>query len=202
MPTTLTVAEFLLVRVSVWLAMLMWFAGAWFRATSSAVPNQLATPGERAYHWLWLWSGLATWVHVLASYGFVHGWDHQAVLRQTAEESFQVTGIRADWGVYVNFLYATVLSIYSVVMVGLGRRVRGVDGWVYGFTAFIVFNATVVFKGGWLRLLAGMASLTVVGGHGLAWWRSAAGSTSATSSTSAAGSTSAASSTSAAPRGE
>lgn len=171
MPTTWIVAEFLLVRVSVWLAMLAWFGGAWFRATSLAGSQQPASSGERAYHWLWLFSGLATWVHVLASYGFVHGWDHQAVLRQTAEESFQVTGLRADWGVYVNFLYAAVLTIYSSVMVIRGRRLERVDVWVFGFTAFIVFNATIVFKGGWLRVLASVATLVVILGHGLAWGR-------------------------------
>lgn len=179
MPTTWIVAEFLLVRVSVWLAMLAWFAGAWFRATShpgpgQTVPGQPVSSGERAYHGLWLFSGLATWVHILASYGFVHGWDHEAVLRQTAEESFQVTGLRADWGVYVNFLYATVLTIYSGVMVAGGRRLQRADVWVYGFTAFIVFNATIVFKGGWLRVLAGLATLVVILGHGWAWRRRAA----------------------------
>jgi len=176
MPTTLTVAEFLLVRVSVWLAMLTWFAGAWFRVTSRSIPLQAATVGERAYHWLWLLSGFATWVHVLASYGFVHGWDHQAVLRQTAQESFEVTGLRADWGVYVNFLYATVLTLYSGAMVIGGRRLERLDVWVYGFTAFIVFNATVVFKGGWLRWLAGLATSIVLAGHGLAGRRAAASS--------------------------
>lgn len=171
MPTTWIVAEFLLVRVSVWLAMLAWFAGAWFRVTSRSVPQQPTTVGERAYHGLWLCSGLLTWVHVLASYGFVHGWDHQAVLRQTAQESFEVTGLRADWGVYVNFLYATVLTLYSGAMVIRGRRLERVDVWVYGFTAFIVFNATVVFKGGWLRLLAGVATLILLAGHGWVWLR-------------------------------
>jgi hypothetical protein len=150
--------SFLLIRLSIWLALAAWFAGSLCRAMLPTVDAASQSTGhfatyQKCYAWLWLGSAAATWVHVVASYGLVHGWDHQAVLRQTAEESFQATGLRAGWGVYVNFAYASVLLAYSVLMLGYRRRVKILDSTVFWFTAFIVFNAAIVFKSGPLRVL-------------------------------------------------
>ncbi len=154
--------SFLLIRVSVWLALAAWFMGAGCRAmlhsrdriTQGADDQDMR---ELGYRWSWLWSAVATWVHVIASYGLVHSWDHQAVVTQTAEESFQATGIRAGWGVYVNFAYAGILLAYSVAMILCRRRLAFFDSLVFWFTAFIVFNAAIVFKGGVLRVITSLA---------------------------------------------
>lgn len=154
--------SFFLIRVSMWLALSAWFAGAWCRAMRPAI--RFATPKEargsaceRIYRWSWLWSAVATWVHVIASYELVHGWDHQAVLDRTAEESFQATGWRAGWGVYVNFAYAGILLAYSLAMLGCDRRLKILDSSVFWFTTFIVFNAAIVFETGALRVITSLA---------------------------------------------
>jgi hypothetical protein len=159
-------ALFLLIRASVWLALTAWFVGAWCRALvlphcrfSHADGQSLVS--ETVYRWSWLLSAAATWVHVLASYGLVHGWDHQAVVSQTAEDSFAATGIRAGWGVYVNFAYAGILLAYSVAMLGYRRRLKFTDSAVFWFTAFIVFNAAIVFKGGALRVITSLAFIVL-----------------------------------------
>lgn len=153
---------FLLIQVSVWVAMVAWFFGACCRSVCAENfdNDQLdhrVNDCETAYRWLWLLSAVATCVHIIASYGLVHHWDHQAVLQQTADESFQVTGIRADWGVYVNFAFAAILLAYSVAMLIYRRRIKILDSAVFWFTAFIIFNAGVVFKSGPLRVITFLA---------------------------------------------
>ncbi len=160
--------SFLLVQVSVWMALVAWFVGAWCRTYGTFASDSSRTPlrqgtFEAVYRWSWLWSAVATWVHVIASYALVHAWDHQAVLQQTAEESFQVTGLRAAWGVYVNFGYASILLVYSLVMLWLGRRLKFVDAAIFWFTSFIVFNATIIFKFGLLRIVSSVAFTALFG---------------------------------------
>lgn len=154
--------SFLLIRASVWLALAAWFMGAWCRAILPSVyggpqDSDDQNMRELGYRWSWLLSAVATWIHVIASYGLVHSWDHQAVVTQTAEESFQATGIRAGWGVYVNFAYAGMLLAYSVAMILYRRRLPFFDSSIFWFTAFIVFNAAIVFKGGVLRVITSLA---------------------------------------------
>lgn len=147
-------SEFIFVRVSIWIACGLWFLGAWYRVVSSSRENASA---ERVYRWAWFWAGAFTWAHVFASYGLVHGWSHSAVLKQTGDDSYAVVGFRVPWGVYVNFLFAGILSGYSGWMIWNRRRATGLDGFVYFFLAFIVFNALVVFKTGAIRWI-GLAS--------------------------------------------
>lgn len=140
-------SEFVLVRVSIWIASGLWFLGATARAVSSAQPSQM----ERVYRWTWLFAGGFTWTHVIASYGLIHNWSHANVLQHTGEESYAVIGIRVPWGVYANFVFAGVLSGYSGWMILRKRRAYWADLIVFLFLAFIVFNALVIFKIGPIR---------------------------------------------------
>ncbi|PAY17519.1 hypothetical protein CKO51_20870 [Rhodopirellula sp. SM50] len=160
--------EFLLVRVSVWLACVAWFAGAFCRLLSA---QQGQTPAdlrreqqsvEAAYGWLWLVGSLLLCIHIAASYGFVHHWSHRDAVEVTARESFRVTGISAGWGVYVNFLFALVWLGYSIALVATRRRDKVIDRSVYVFLAIIFGFATVVFEAGVIRYAALAAFLALV----------------------------------------
>lgn len=150
-----------LVNVSVWLALAGWFAGSMARTLHHRLPN---TAAEAVYRIAWLFGSILIVIHILASYGLVHGWSHAAAVQATALESEQVTGIRAGWGVYVNFLFAFVWFCYSLAMVMRRRRWPGVDSAVFWFTLLIVFSATIVFETGVVRLLsmAGFTCLAII----------------------------------------
>jgi hypothetical protein len=158
-------SEFLLVRLSIWIACGLWFIGAWCRIVSSSHGNART---ERVYRWTWFGAGVFTWVHVFSSYGLVHDWSHAAVLEQTGDDSYAVVGFRVPWGVYVNFLFAGILSGYSGWMIRKRGRVYGLDRLVYLFLAFIVFNALVVFKTGTIRWI-GLAGFGLVAA--MYWFR-------------------------------
>ncbi|MFN7874657.1 MAG: hypothetical protein ACK5PB_05025 [Pirellula sp.] len=153
-------SEFVFVRVSIWIASGLWFLGSAARAISRGQPSQL----ERAYQWIWFFTGIFTWTHVLASYGLIHNWSHANVLQHTGEESYAVIGIRVPWGVYANFVFAGVLSGYSGWMILRNRRASWADSIVFLFLAFIVFNALVIFKTGpirWIGLIGFVALFSI-----------------------------------------
>ncbi len=162
--------EFLLVRVSVWLACVAWFAGAFCRLLSARQAQaHAALPThprgvEAAYGWLWLAGSMFMTIHIAASYGFVHHWSHRDAIEVTARESFRVTGIRAGWGVYVNFLFAIAWLSYSMALVAKRYRNKRIDRSVYIFLAIILGFATVVFEAGVIRYaaLAAFIALSVL----------------------------------------
>ena len=151
----------LLVSVPVWLALAGWFVGSFARAVSYRAVSYRADNcrgvGERAesvYRLAWLFGAAMIVLHILMSYGVVYEWSHRAAVEATAEESERVTGIRAGWGVYVNFLFAAVWLGYSLAMVYDRRRWPGVDRAVFWFTTVIVVSSTVIFEGGAVRWLS------------------------------------------------
>lgn len=160
--------ELLLVRVSVWIALMAWFLGSAARLLSrerhGRAPDVIrnASSWEQWYRWSWLLSGVMFWLHILASYGVVHGWDHAAALQHTAEESYEVTGIRASWGVYVNFVFAALVLVYPAVILLRNRRIEAIDLLVFLFLSSIVFSATIVFENGILRIVSSMGFLFLV----------------------------------------
>ncbi|WP_145384381.1 hypothetical protein [Stieleria neptunia] len=117
---------------------------------------------EAAYGWLWLVGSLLLCIHIAASYGFVHQWSHRDAIEVTARESFRVTGIRAGWGVYVNFLFAMSWLCYSIALVTTGRREKVIDRTLYVFLATILGCATVVFEAGVIRYIALAAFIALV----------------------------------------
>lgn len=150
------------VYVPVWLAVAGWFFGSVCRVVDRRTAGDTT---EALYRVAWLLGAAMIVLHIIASYGITYKWSHAAAVRATAEESERVTGIRAGWGVYVNFAFAAIWLAYSIAMVRARRRLPRLDPAVFGFTAVIVFSATVVFETGAVRWLAigGFALLIVVG---------------------------------------
>lgn len=140
-----------LIYVPVWLALVGWFVGSFAR-----VRNVQDSSGKREtiYYFSWLFGSVMITLHILASYGLAHGWSHAAAIEATAEESEQVTGIRAGWGVYVNFAFAAVWMGYSTAMATHGRRWPSIDKIVFWFTALIIVSAAIVFETGVVRWLS------------------------------------------------
>lgn len=140
----------LLIYVPVWLALFGWFIGSVARTCEAHEAGRR----NSVYGFAWLFGSVMIALHILASYGIAHGWSHNAAIEATAKESEQVTGIRAGWGVYTNFVFAAVWLGYSTALIVWGRRWPGIDRAVFWFTAAIVLSATVVFETGAVRWLS------------------------------------------------
>ncbi|GAA4462285.1 hypothetical protein [Novipirellula rosea] len=148
------------IYVPVWLALIGWFVGSFARGRGVKDSGGMR---DAVYGYAWLLGSLMIALHILASYGLAHNWSHAAAIEATADESERVTGIRAGWGVYVNFVFAAVWMGYSAAMITRKRRWPAVDQAVFWFTAAIVFSATIVFEAGAVRWLsvAGFTGLII-----------------------------------------
>ena len=143
------------VLIPVWVSTVAWFVGAAARILGG-------DKAERIFAWSWLLGSLAMWLHIVGSYAIAYHWSHAEALLATAEESERVTGIRAGWGVYVNFCFASAWTLYSLRLVCGGTWNRAVDRIVYLFTAGIVLMATVVFESGTVRVASSLG-FTILG---------------------------------------
>lgn len=143
------------VLVPVWVSLAAWWIGAVARFGESET-------ARRWYSWCWLIGSTAMWVHILGSYVVVHDWSHAAAIEATADESQRVTGIRAGWGVYVNFVFAILWSTYSVMLVRRRHVPPRVDPLVFWFLAAMVSMSTIVFEQGWIRWIGIAAISTLV----------------------------------------
>ena len=152
-----------LIKLTVWIAVAGYFAGATLYALARG-----------RQHWdslarlAWTAGCVALLAHVACAFHFQHGWSHAAAYRDTARQTAEVFG--RDWGggVYVNYALAVgwVADVCCWWGFGLGAYRRRpwplVVAW-HAFLLFIVFNATFVFAGGFVRWAgAGLCAALVV----------------------------------------
>lgn len=103
---------------------------------------------------IWLVGIVSMVIHIIASYGIWHGWSHQAALRFTGDQSESVIGIRAEPGLYANFVFVLVWIGLSISLVSNRPLSKRFAFTAHGFLAAIVFFATIVFEDGVVRILA------------------------------------------------
>jgi hypothetical protein len=144
-------------RLPVWFALFGYTAGL----------ALLLTNRERSARWLWTLGCVCLIAHILSAYHFYHHWDQTAALRETARQTEAVVGWNWSGGLYINYLFAAVW-IADVMWWWRGLdayrdRSPFASGMVHGFLAFIVFNATVVFKTGPLRAIGIAGTVLLVG---------------------------------------
>ena len=137
------------VLIPVWVSTLAWFVGAAARILGG-------DKAARVFAWSWLLGSLAMWLHILGSYAIAYHWSHTEALLATAEESERVTGIRAAWGVYVNFCFASAWTLFSARLAAGGTWNRGIDWLICAFTAGIISMATIVFETGFVRVTSSL----------------------------------------------
>ncbi len=109
--------------------------------------------------------------HVMVAFQLVHHWSHAAAYEATARETFEVVGWNWGGGLFANYAFTAVWLI-DVLWWWRGlesyeARSRWIDWVLYGFLAFMAFNATVVFGEGparWFGMVATIALLIVWAG--------------------------------------
>lgn len=141
----------LILRISIWIALVAWLAGP-----ASALVGRRHGGWQRLARWLWALGCAAFLVHVAAAFHFVHGWSHAAAHAATARDTAAVTGFDSGAGLWLNYLFtalwlADVVAWWRLGVDGYRQRSAAWTIAVYGFMAFLAFNATVVFEEGWVR---------------------------------------------------
>lgn len=154
----------MLTRVTIWLALLGYAAGAAGLLLSRGSPNL-----RRRARLAWTFGCGAFLAHVLCAFAFHYGWSHAVAFAETARQTRDVTGRAAGGGVFVSYaftlLWAADALWWRLDEAGHARRPRPLTMLWHAFFFFIVFNGTVVFEHGPARWLG----LFICGGLLLLW---------------------------------
>ena len=145
-----------IVRGSVWLALLCYPAGP--------LGAFLAGRAEQLARLVWSLGCLAFLAHAVSSFHVFYDWSHQVAVSETARQVAELTGRQIGAGVYLNYLFTLVWLLdaawWWVNPTGYQQRSRVGVLLVHGFFLFMIFNATVVFETGAVRIL-GLAVSTL-----------------------------------------
>jgi hypothetical protein len=144
-----------LTKVTVWLALLGYAAGA------ACLLLRRRRPGwSGAARLAWTFGCVWFLAHVLCAFAFHYGWSHAAAFRETARQTREVTGAESGGGVFVSYVFTLAWAAdvlwWWLDEPGHARRPRLLTAVWHAFFFFIVFNGTVVFEHGparWLGLL-------------------------------------------------
>lgn len=156
----MTWADFL-TRGTVWISILAYTAGCVVFAIARGRPEI-----DRGARLTWTLGCAALLAHYACAFQFFHDWSHDSAYADTARQTAAVFGINWGGGVYVNYAVA-ILWISDLAwwwVAGLNSYRRRPWSLVliwHGFLIFIIFNATVVFKGGLTRWIGAILTLAL-----------------------------------------
>jgi hypothetical protein len=137
----------LLTRSTIWISIAAYAIGC----IVFAVARQ-----KRWVRLAWTIGCAALLAHFMAAFQFYHGWSHKSAYVETARQTAEVFAINWGGGLFINYavagLWIVDVAWWWVAGIGSYRR----RPWLltlmwHGFLIFILFNATVVFKNGWVR---------------------------------------------------
>lgn len=134
------------------------------RARNEVRPSDVA-------RWFWSAGCVLAWLHVAAAFHFEHHWSQDDAWEQTARTTAEIVGLNWGGGIFFNYAFLLAWAIdagwWWLAPVAYAQRPNALRWLIDGYLAFIAFNATVVFKTGWLRWvgIAVTAGLVAV-----AWW--------------------------------
>ena len=119
------------------------------------------TPPGRIARWCWTFANLYFLTHVAAAFNFYHHWSH----RNAFERTRAISG--SGYGLYVSYVF-TILWTADVAWWWLQpKRYASRAIWIgralHIFMLFIIFNGTVIFASGPIRV-AGIISFALVAG--------------------------------------
>jgi len=115
---------------------------------------------------IWTAGALLLAAHMVAAYGVFHHWSHAEALRHTARQTAAVTGLDWGGGLYFNFALAALWLADAAWWwrdrEGYRTRGVGINASLHAFFVFMIFNATVVFGSGPIRLLGLVGTAAVL----------------------------------------
>ena len=105
--------------------------------------------------WAWTIGCAALLAHTICALHFYHAWSQASAYRETARQTAEVTGLDWGGGLIINyaFLAAWIADVFWWWrgLEAYRRRHRLITAFLQGLFIFMVFNATVVFKTGFVR---------------------------------------------------
>jgi hypothetical protein len=141
----------LLTKLTIWIALAGYFAGAITYALARGRPRR-----DAAARLGWTAACAALLAHVACAFHVHHSWSHAAAYVDTARQTGEVFGLEWGGGLYVNYALAALWIAdvgwwWAAGLAAYRRRPRALTFAWHAFLFFIVFNATVVFEGGFVR---------------------------------------------------
>ena len=128
-----------------------------------------------AARWAWTIGCALLWAHVSLAMHVVYHWDHGLMVRETARQTAELTGINRGGGVYFNYAFMLIWAADAAWWWIAGderyrRRAAWVAMIVHAFLAFIAINAVVVFATGAVRWTGVAACIVVIAVAALRLW--------------------------------
>ena len=157
----------LLTSWTIWIALAGYFAGLAGLLLCRLHPNL-----QSVTRLVWTVGCVFYLGHVVSAFQFYHEWSHQAAVFETARQTKEVVGQAVGSGIYMTYLF-TLIWVLDVAWwwlngnAGYFKRQKIFSLSIHFFLFFIVFNGTIVFEAGLLRLLSVLAiiGLVVVWGY-------------------------------------
>lgn len=107
------------------------------------------------YRFAWILGAAFLLLHDAVAFAFAHDWSHAAAYKHTADRAEALTGLRAGWGLYLNYGMTALWLADAAWLLwrpeGYRRRSKSIDLVVFVTFSFLVFNAAIVFATGLTR---------------------------------------------------
>jgi hypothetical protein len=150
----------LFTRLNIWLALIAYAIGLGLLLEARG-----ETGLRRSARWVWTIGWVFFIGHVICAFSFFHNWSHDAAYRETARQTAELTGWRWGGGIYFNYVVAagwTADVLWWWLAPGsFNRRPLWLTGLWQGFLFFMVFNGTIVFGHGPVRVLGALICLAL-----------------------------------------
>ncbi len=126
----------------------------WVTGFPLAFARRCGEPATIFVRAIYTWGCAMCVLHIAVAFHLAHGWSHEVAWEHTREVGGYGNGI------FVNYAFALVW-VADVVWVWVAfdsylSRPRWITWAVYGFTGFVVFNASVVFNTGFTRAVCAL----------------------------------------------
>jgi hypothetical protein len=151
-----------LTRSSIWLALAGYFTGSMLLAVSRERIRL-----ERVARLAWTLGCASLIIHFIFAFNFYHHWNHDTAYAEIARQTRAVVGLDWGGGLYINYTILVLwmldtASWWRTGLEGYRRRSKYLTLLWQALLLFIIFNATVVFKGGVLRWIGILMSALLI----------------------------------------
>lgn len=147
-----------LTRLFIWLALLTYPIATGLILRSAG--DQRRRMQARA---LWTLGCVFFLAHVFCAFAVFHHWSHAEAYRETERQTAALTGWHWGGGIYFNYLFAAAwlgdVLWWWLAPHSFDRRPMWFSATWHGFFFFMVFNGTIVFGHGPVRVLGVLISL-------------------------------------------
>ncbi|HMV46624.1 MAG TPA: hypothetical protein PLD20_12255 [Blastocatellia bacterium] len=139
-------------RLTIWIAI-----GGYMVSTVGILLRRSSLVWQARARWSATVGCAALALHIVCALHFYHDWSQASAYREVERQTAEVTGAAWGGGLFINYAFLA-LWMADVVWWWRGLEPYRRRHWLitaawHGLFVFMFFNATVVFKTGWVRWL-------------------------------------------------